>query len=77
VSEFIEITPSEAERIAREAIEGIVDLTGGAVTVEAHDGCYVVTFGRNDPPGVRGPDFDAKVTLDRQTGEVLEILGAS
>jgi hypothetical protein len=77
MTEPADITGAEAEQIAREAIEGIVDLSGGPVTVETDGGSYVVTFRRNDPPGVRGPDYDAKVTLDRGSGEVIEILGGS
>jgi hypothetical protein len=30
-----------------------------------------------NPPGVRGADYDAEVTIDEQTGEVLKILGGS
>ena len=38
---------------------------------------YIVTFVHVNPPGVRGPDFDARVTLDASTGDVIQILGAS
>ncbi len=47
------------------------------IEVRLLDGRYIVTFVHSNPPGVRGPDYDARVTLDVATGNVLEILGAS
>jgi hypothetical protein len=36
-----------------------------------------VTFPHQNAPGVRGPDFDAQVTIDARTGKVLQILAGS
>lgn len=38
---------------------------------------FVVTFTRNDPPGTRGPDHDARVLVDAHTGKVTELHAAS
>jgi uncharacterized membrane protein YkoI len=72
------ISKDEAIRIAREAIEGGVELSeGGGVEVVRQGEVYIVTFTRNDPPGRRGPDYDARVTINARTGEVIELLGSS
>jgi hypothetical protein len=71
------IPESAALAIARNAIAGKVELQAGSpVTVVRRKNCYVVTFVHRLPPGVRGPDYDAEVTIDGRTGEVLEVLGA-
>jgi hypothetical protein len=33
----------------------------------------IVEFGAYNPPGTRGPDFAARVTLDAKTGEVKDL----
>lgn len=71
------IDEAEAVEIARRAVAGTINLRGGPVTVEAVGDTYVVTFVYESPPNVRGPDYDAQVTLDRGTGKVLKILVAS
>ncbi len=72
------ITESSAIEIAQEAIVNKVELQNDApITATLEGERYVVIFERNDPPGVRGPDYDAKVTIDARSGEVLEILGGS
>jgi uncharacterized membrane protein YkoI len=72
------ISKDEAIRIARKAIEGGVELSeGGGVEVVQQGEVYIVTFTRNDPPGTRGPDYDARVTINARTGEVIELLGSS
>lgn len=72
------IDEREARRLARAAVDGLVEVDdGGPVTVERRGQHWVVEFERVNPPGVRGPDFDARVTLDARTGEVVEILGGS
>jgi uncharacterized membrane protein YkoI len=72
------ISEARAIEIARQAIQGKVDLQSpGAVTVKRERGRYVVIFEHYNPPGVRGPDYDAKVTIDAMTGDVIELLGGS
>jgi hypothetical protein len=70
------LTQDEAIEVARRAIAGKVELQKGShVTVERKGDAYVVTFVRIDPPGTRGPDYDARVTIDADTGKVTELLG--
>jgi len=72
------ITESVAIEIAQEAIVGKVEVQDeNLVTVTLEGDRYIVTFERDNPPGVRGPDYDAKVTIDAESGDVLEILGGS
>jgi len=71
-------TQEEAVELARQAVVGKATLQpeGPVETVRETDR-YIVTFVHVNPPGVRGPDFDARVTLDASTGDVIQILGAS
>lgn len=72
------ITEAEAIKIAEQAISGKLETQPGApvkVTIEGEK--YTVIFERINPPNTLGPDYDAKVTVDAETGEVLEILGGS
>jgi hypothetical protein len=70
------LTASDAIEIANKAIEGKVELQEGSPITTTHQrGRYIVTFVHINPPGVRGADYDARVTINAQTGEVLEILG--
>jgi hypothetical protein len=70
------ISPDEAVEIARRATIGKATLQDRApVRVERRRGRYVVTFVHEQPPGVRGADYDAQVTIDAEGGEVIEILG--
>ncbi|MBM3744503.1 MAG: hypothetical protein FJW34_01750 [Acidobacteria bacterium] len=72
------ISASEATAIARNAAAGKVNLQEGSpVRVDHREDRYVVTFVHLLPPGIRGPDYDAEVTIDDQTGEVLKLLGGS
>lgn len=71
------ISEEEAVRIAREAIKGrlsVPDSVQGEVFMERSR--VVVEFPTNYPEGVLGGDYYAKVTLDRNSGEVIEILGS-
>ena len=72
------ISESEALAVARNAIAGKVNLQEGSpVRIDHRKDRYVVTFVHHLPPGIRGPDYDAEVTIDDQTGEVLKLLGGS
>jgi hypothetical protein len=72
------ITSEEAIDIARRATVGKATLEHGApISVERENDRYVVTFVHENPPGVRGPDYDAKVTINAHDGNVIDILGAS
>jgi hypothetical protein len=73
-----EISRERAVAIAREAIQGHVELTSPAdVQIERKGKTFVVTFPRSNPPDVLAADYDARVTIDVRTGDVLKILGAS
>lgn len=68
----------EAIDAARQAIVGKVEPVAGApVTVRRSGPEIVVEFGHPLAPGGRGPDYDAQVRLDAETGSVLGILGGS
>jgi len=72
------ITSDEAIEIARRATVGKATLQEGApIHVERKGDRFVVVFVHHNPPGVRGPDYDAKVTIDADAGHVIQILGAS
>jgi uncharacterized membrane protein YkoI len=72
------ITRAEAVDIARKAIEGKVTLQSGSpIEVDLKDDRFTVVFVHLLPPGTRGPDYDAKVTIDASSGEVLSLLGSS
>ena len=71
------LTEEECIEIARHAIAGKVDLQEGApIKVERRDKKYIVTFVHNTPSHMLGPDYDARITIDAESGEVIEILGA-
>lgn len=64
--------------IARAASQGVLEVPLNApVEVEEADDALVVSFLAQNPPGVRGPDFHARVRLDAESGEVLEIVAGS
>jgi hypothetical protein len=72
------ITEEEAVELARHAVVGKSTLEpGGPVETRREGDSFVVTFVHVNAPGVRGPDFDAQVTIDASSGEVTRILGAS
>lgn len=74
----IYLTVAEATRIATLAIEGKVTRQGSDPPEVTREGPrVVVTFPRNDPQGTLAPDYDARVTLDAASGEILSILGPS
>jgi hypothetical protein len=70
------LDPARAIVIAREALAGRVQLTAPAdARVERQGATFVVTFPIRLAPGERGADWDARVTIDAATGDVLELLG--
>jgi len=73
------ISKEQAIAIARQKIVGEVTLLDEdePVTVTKEDGHYVVTFVRRNPPGTRAADYDARLTIDANSGEVLKFLVAS
>ncbi len=72
------ISPAEALAIATEAIAGNVEhRPDEPIEVVRRDDRYVVTFVHVNPPGVRGANYDARVTIDAESGEVTEILAGS
>lgn len=63
------------------AVEAAVDLLEGdrarEATIEMIEGNWVVTFPYPLEEGERGPDYYAQVTVDGDTGEVLQVLAGS
>jgi uncharacterized membrane protein YkoI len=73
VAEKKSITEDEALRLAEKAIEGKVQREPGApVEVTYSRGAYTVTFVHINPPNTLGADYDAQITIDASTGEVLD-----
>jgi uncharacterized membrane protein YkoI len=78
VREGARISHEEAVLAARSAVRDHLTLSEGAdVRIEEEDDRIVVEFGSPTPPGQRGPDYEARVTVNAQTGEVIDILGGS
>lgn len=74
----IHITREEAVEAARAALTGKVNLPADAsAEVELKNGVYTVVFPWRVAQNVLGPDYHAKVTVDAERGEVLEILAGS
>jgi hypothetical protein len=70
------LTDEQAINAALAAIEGKVSMPPGVVPrVERQAGHIVVTFPTSHPPGFRGADFHAQVTLHPDTGEIIQLLG--
>ena len=72
------ISETEAVAKARAAIQGkIIPQVGAPVEVRLQGDDYVVTFVHVNPPGTRGPDYEAQVHLNARTGEVTALLFGS
>lgn len=72
------IDEKHAITLARQAVEGKISIPAdAAVTAIEQEGRWTVTFKMELEPGVRGPDYHARVVLDAHSGEILEILGPS
>ncbi len=69
------ISDERAIELARAAIAGKVTPSGGPIVVTRRNDEVVVEFRRDDPPGTRGPDYDAQVVLHSSTGAVRSVLG--
>ena len=72
------VTRAEAIEIARRTIDGHIRISSDA-TLEVAESVdrFVIEWRRHHPPQVLGPDYDARVTVDRVTGKVLEFLVGS
>ena len=72
------ISDDRAIELARASLEGKVILQDdGPITVNRSGRDVVVEFARVLPPGTRGGDYEAQVTLDGVSGEVRQVLGSS
>jgi len=72
------ISDDDAVAAARVALVGRVNPQPGAPVRVTREGAQIIVeFGRQDPPGTRGPDYDARVRLDAESGGILSILGGS
>jgi hypothetical protein len=70
------LSDDQAIEIARQATKGLVDVPDDAeAVVDKSAPHYVVTFPIHHPPGMRGADFYAQVSIDPQSGKVERILG--
>ena len=69
-----EITEDEAVAIAEAAIKGHVKRKADApIEVTRSGDVYTVTFVHITPPTMLGADYDAQVTVNAITGDVLEV----
>ena len=67
------ISESEAIRIAEDTIKGKVKRQSGSpIDVICADDRYTVTFVHVTPPYMLGADYDAEITIDAVTGEVVQ-----
>ncbi len=72
------VTEQEAVAIALEAVAGKVAIQPSSVLhVDMRGDVAVVEWRTQLPPNTRGADYDARVTIDRRTREVLELLVGS
>jgi hypothetical protein len=68
------LTIPEAIERASKYLEGKVQLQGTLPpTADSQGDLIVVTFPHVHPRGVRGSGFDARVTVDRRTGDVTKL----
>lgn len=72
------ISEQKAIVLARKAIEGKITLKPNAeVSVRNTAKQFIVTFGGPPPAGTLGSDYDARVFINRMTGEVENVLAGS
>jgi uncharacterized membrane protein YkoI len=74
------ISQERALEIARSAIKGRMEYDKtGEIVVELKENQYIVTFPHGIPktPGLRAPDYAARVWIDAKSGKVLKVWGAS
>lgn len=70
------ISDEQAIAAARQALVGKVEPQAeGPIRVSRQGARIMVEFGRHDPPGTRGPDYDARVCVDAHSGLVQSVLG--
>jgi hypothetical protein len=73
-----DVSSAAAIDTARRALVGKINLPADTpVTTERRGGHWVVTFPLALPPGTKGADYYARVTIDATSGEVVEILGGA
>jgi uncharacterized membrane protein YkoI len=70
-------TEEQALAIAQQAIAGkITPRAGSSVQIVRRDDSWDVEWALAPEPR-RGPDFEARVTIDAETGEVTSVLAGS
>ena len=70
------ISQDRAIEIARKEIKGKLEPQPNTpIKTELKNNQYIVTFINIWPPGTRGPSFAARVTIDAQSGKVLNAIG--
>lgn len=71
------ITTDDAIRLSREACDGKVDIPADAQPVVTEtNGNFVVTFPQPWQPGVRHGDYYARMTIQKASGKIIEILAS-
>ncbi len=69
---------SEVVKISRRYLVGKLELQDERPpVVELSGNKYIVTFPHVNPPRVRGPSYDARLTVDAVSGDVLQCLAGS
>jgi len=72
------ISADEAVAIAMDEIEGKISVPGDSKPiVEFGSDTITVTFPTNLPPNMLGPDYHGQVIIDKQSGEIIEVLAGS
>lgn len=72
-----ELTTDDAIRLSRQACDGKVDVPEDAPAIVTEtDGNFVVTFHQSLHPDVLHGDYYARVTIQKATENIVEILAS-
>jgi len=73
----VSVTKDDAIRLSRQACNGKVDVPADvqAIVTETN-GNFVVTFPQPLQPNVLHGDYHARVTIQKETGNIVEILAS-
>jgi hypothetical protein len=71
------LTTDDAIRLSRQACDGKVDVPADAQAIVTEtNGNFVVTFPQPPQPNVLHGDYYARVTIQKATGKIVEILAS-
>jgi hypothetical protein len=73
----VAVTKDDAIRLSRQACNGKVDVPADAQAIVTEtNGNFVVTFPQALQPNVLHGDYYARVTIQKETGHIVEILAS-